>query len=207
MQYNRRNLGLFIIIVGLVILISLIYFTFFRQKNKAVAPTKKQETAAPIVKTKSSSLATVIPNSRPRNQINYDISQEPAHKTDANDLVKISKAFAERFGSFSNQSNYGNLSDLKMFMTKSLQDWINGYIKKISKNNDNSSYYGITTKALTTKVKSFDDQTGTADIMVTTERSESTSKINGGTPYREDLELMFKKVNSDWLVDAVYWRK
>lgn len=38
-------------------------------------------------------------------------------------------SFAERFGSFSNQSNYGNFTDLSIMMTEAMNNWAKKMLK------------------------------------------------------------------------------
>ncbi|MFA5183999.1 MAG: hypothetical protein WC456_00550 [Patescibacteria group bacterium] len=207
MQTNRRNLGLLVIIIGLIILALVVYFTFFRSEEApSETPAGETVTATPQLET-SPLIGTTTPSDRPVNRQTYDLSKEAPHQFNINDLTKIAESFAARFGSFSSQSDYNNFTDLRMFMTESLRDWVDGYVQKLKAERSSATYYGITTKALVSDVKSFDDQAGSAEVFVTTERSESTEQIGGGTPYRQDLRLKFKKVNGDWLVDEVYWQK
>ncbi|MFA5154899.1 MAG: hypothetical protein WC453_00530 [Patescibacteria group bacterium] len=207
MQNNRRNLGILIIVIGLIILALVIYFGFLRPgATPETAPTTSTPAAISSLPT-SPAAGTTTPSDKPTNHQLYDISKEAPHQFNLNDLAKLAEFFAARFGSYSSQSDYSNFTDLRLFMTQSLQDWVDGYVQKLRQSKPGTSYYGITTRALLTKTKSFDDRAGTADIVVTTERSESTEQIGGGTPYQQDLELKFKKVGGDWLVDEVYWQK
>jgi hypothetical protein len=203
---NRQKTGLIIVIIGLIILFVLVYFSFFNNP-------KEEETIETTATTSLSQLPsgseapTTTTDTRPRNYTQYDLAKEKTHQFNANDLAKMAMAFSERFGSFSSQSNYGNFTDLRIFMTDSLKDWADGYVDKLRQENKDSGYYGIITRALTTEVKSFDDGAGRAQVIVTTERSESAETINSGTPYTQKLDLRFLKVNGEWLVDEVYWDK
>jgi hypothetical protein len=204
---NRERTGLIFIIIGFIILFLLIYFSFFANKKNEVIVETPVSTSTAQLPTGSETPEATTTDTRPRNYALYDTSQEPTHQFNSNDLSKLAMSFAERFGSFSTQSNYGNFTDLKIFMTDSLQVWADGYVEKLRQANTSNSYYGIMTRALTTEVKSFDDKDGKAQVIVTTERSESTETINGGDPYSQKLDLRFLKVNGEWLVDEVYWDK
>ena len=206
MQSNRKKLGIIIIVIGLIILILALYFGFFR-KTATTSTTPENVPAATVMPQLSTSTPTTTPGDRAGNHQTYDISKEAPHQPNVNDLTKIAMAFSERFGSFSSQSDYSNFTDLKLLMTSNLKTWVDSYVQKIKSEKSGSAYYGITTKALTADVKSFDDKAGTADIVITTKRSESTQEIGGGTPYNQNLEIKFKKVNGDWLADEVYWGK
>lgn len=209
MQTNRR-VGIVIIVIGLLLIISIIYFGFLRKPaanlpgNTQTSPTSTNQSSGPIK-------GTTTPGNVFQNHQTYDLSKEAPHTFNANDLSKMAMAFAERIGSFSSQSDYGNFTDLKIFMTPSMQDWADKTVADYrSKATNNTAYYGITTTAVTSEIKSFDDKAGTAKITVNTERRESAdnSAINvGGTPYRQKIDFNFLKVNGDWLIDSAYWQK
>jgi len=204
MTRNRKNLGIFLIIIGLIILLLIIYFGFL--KKPAVSPVGPgiDQGQAPT----GPSTGTTTPGDKPRNYQQYDISQEPEHKFNSTDLSRLAMAFAERFGSFSNQSDYGNFSDLKLFMTDSLKDWSDKYVAELKDQaQDSSAYYGISTKALTSEVSSFDESSGKARVIVSTQRRESTAAADDSRTYIQKLTLDFLKINGDWLVDGVYWEK
>jgi hypothetical protein len=204
-QASRQKLGIFIIIIGLLILIAIIYFGFF--KNKTAAPQTQTVSTSTNQLPGGSGAATTTEIAR-NPDLKYDISKEAPHKVNGNDVAKIAMAFAERFGSYSNQSSYGNFSDLKILMTDNMKDWSDKYVASLKASSTNQlAYYGITTNALTSEVKKFDDQNSVAQIVVTTKRQEDTATVSSGAAYVQKLDLDFKKVNSEWLVDRAYWEK
>lgn len=207
MQTNRKTLGIIVIALGLIAIILIIYFGFIRKSAPTTeTPINNQDLGGQLPA--GPETGTTTPSDRPRDRRTYDISQEKPHEFNQNDLAKRAMFFSERLGSYSNQSDYGNFTDLKIYMTDSFKDWVDKYVAGLkSQSSATAGYYGISTKALTTEVKSFDDQAGQASIVVTTERRESTEKINGGTPYQQKLDLDFLKVNGEWLVDRAYWEK
>jgi len=205
MQTNRKAVGLLLIFLGLVIIAAIVYFLLM----------KKTATQEPLVSTGTSTgqlpagteTGTTTPGDRPRDYARYDISQEAIHTVNATDLAQRSRSYAERLGSYSTQSEYGNFTDLKIYMTASMQAWADKYVEEQKAGAKSCAYYGIETRALTTEIKSFDDKAGTAEITVMTERRESTEKIGGGEPFNHNLALSFLKVNGEWLIDAAYWEK
>lgn len=206
MQTNRKQLGIIIIIVGFLILVAIIYFAFFR-KTTTVTPVTTEPTGTAQLPA-GPETGTTTPGDKPRNYQQYNISKEAPHEINGNDLAKIAMSFSERLGSYSNQSNYGNFLDLKIFMTDSLKSWADNYVATLKEQTKGqTSYYGISTKAITSEVKSFDNTSGTAEIVVTTERRESTEKIGGGEAYLQKVDIGFLKVNGEWLVDKAYWEK
>ncbi|MFA6995309.1 MAG: hypothetical protein WC249_02770 [Patescibacteria group bacterium] len=203
MLTNRKNIGILIIASGLILIILIIYLVWFRKM--AAIP----EPAAPLATTTAQlpsepTVGTTTPGDKPRNRQTYDLSKEAPHVTTADDLGKIAMAFSERFGSFSNQSGYDNITDLKIRMTASLKTWADTYVTQLTKQYKNEGvFYGITTRALVYAVNSFDDKSGQAQIIVTTQRTEQVSQ----KVYNQKMDLNFLKVNGEWLINEVYWEK
>jgi hypothetical protein len=119
------------------------------------------------------------------------------------DLNRLAAAFAERFGSYSNQGEYANLLDLKPIMTNAMQKWADEYIAKSKAENANISIYsGVTTRAVSVKITSLNDKNGTAKAVVNTQREKT-----GGVReiYYQNLELEFQKIKNEWKVDKAKW--
>jgi hypothetical protein len=208
MQTNRKRIGLLLILIGLLLLILIIYFGFFKKTPTGVptGPTGTSTVAGQLPA--GPSTGTTTPGDRPTGHQTYNLAQEAPHVTSATDLEKIGMSFAESFGSYSNQSEYSNFTGLKIFMTDNMKAWVDTYIVDLKKSSAASTgYSGWETRALTANASGFDDQAGTALIIVTVERSTSTEQIGGGVPQIAKLDLTFKKVNNDWLVDRAYWEK
>jgi hypothetical protein len=203
---QRQKLGLLIILVSLLLIFGIIYFIFMREP--AVPTVNPDEPIVPVVQLpKEPDTSTTTPSDRPRNHQLYDITQEEEHQINSSDIAKIANAFAERLGSFSNQSNYSNFEDLNIFMTASMRTWALGYVDKMRADNPyDGNYYGITTKAIANEITQFNDQEATAEIIVSTQRREI--RMDGGeNNFDQDLRLTFVKENNQWLVDGAYWLK
>jgi len=205
MQTNRKKIGLLLILVGLLLIILIIYFGF---SKKTPTTTTTNITPAATSTVRVTVNGTTTPGDLPTGHQTYDLSKEAPHITNAGDLEKIGMAFAERFGSYSNQSDFGNFRDLKLFMTDNMKTWVDTYIAALKKSASTATgYSGQETHALSAKASAFDDKAGTAAVVVTVARSVSSDKIGGGQPQTAKLDLAFKKVNNNWLVDKAYWEK
>ena len=208
MNADRKKIGIFIIAVSLVIIILIIYFGFIKKASPTVEPEITPEEIANGQLPAAEEAGTSTPSDVKVDYQVYDIESEAPHQTNSTDLGKLSMSFAERFGSFSNQSNYGNFTDLKILMTDNMKEWIDKYIIDLKNNPKNgTAYYGVTTDALTYEVKKFDNTSGQAEVTIETQRRESTEKINGGDAYLQKLDLSLVKVNGEWLFDKAYWEK
>ena len=205
MMENKKKISFLIIAISLI-MIAIVVWLVIKNKDQGLVP--------PIVDNQGSQVATITesvntstPGTAPRDYRKFDISKEPKIEQDEEAVKKIAMSFAERFGSFSNQSNYSNIEDLKIFMTKSMGNWAEGYLRELKelKNND-GEYYGITTKAVSAEAKSFDKNKGEAEIVVTTRRQESKGSVVGSY-FNQELTLKMAKDGSIWKADSASWQK
>ncbi|MDA3802376.1 MAG: hypothetical protein PF488_00555 [Patescibacteria group bacterium] len=203
-QNARKNIGVGIIVLGLLIIALIVYFIIIKPQEEPGFEIDENNQLVQENETVNQE-GTTTPNNIPRNYQEYDVSREEEHAFNSLDLGKLANSFAERFGSYTNQSQYENFTDLKMFMTSSFSSWVDDYVEELKDESpDNKYFYGITTTAITHEIVEFDEQKGEGIIVINTERKETT--INGDNEaFRQELELHFEKVNNEWLVDAAYW--
>ena len=128
----------------------------------------------------------------------------PAEKQEMN-LQILARVFAEKFGTYSNHDSYKSLAGTKSFMTASAAKWLASYLVEMEKKHggENSSYYGVTTKAVSALVKSFDEDD--AVLVVNCQRKESVLGA-ADVSFNQQLELEFKKINNEWKIDGAYWQ-
>jgi hypothetical protein len=199
---NKKYIGILIIVIGLIALVGVIYFMFFYDFSpESITEEVEEQTQEQPAETQEQPAET-----QPKKAVISIKEQPQAEKVTEEDLKRIAASFAERFGSYSNQSNYGNIRDLKIFMSSKMLGWADGYIKKeMSKNADSSIYIGMTTKAASVKVKQFDDDLGKAEILVSTQRRMSTGTLSNMVSYQQDIEISFIKEREAWKVDSAEW--
>lgn len=206
MMDDRKKIGLLIISASILILaiIAILFFKKVNTDNNLVKPvgngTSTLEISEIVV------MPTSTPGDKPRNYQTYDVSKEAPYEVNANDAAQTARLFATRLGSFSNQSDYGNVTDLKIFMTDSMKDWADKYVADLKAQKYTGEYYGITTHPLTTKVLSYDENGGKAKIEVVTERQENKGDTIS-TSYQQKMILDLVKNNNEWLVDNAVWQK
>lgn len=202
---KTRNIGLIIVVVGLILLILVIYFTFFQQKEP-IEETIIDDSPSIDVGLPGSEEPLITQGDRPRGLEIYDISQEEEHIPGIEDVLKLAMSFTERIGSFSNQSDYRNITDAQLFMTSSLREWSKSYIDRLKAENPVESFYSISTVSLSTEILSYNENIGEAEVMVTAYRSENKEDMQGENNWQQDLLLELKKENDNWLVNAIYWQ-
>ncbi len=212
---NNKKLALALIVVGLIIVLGILYLMFFynfnqvgdiRLNNNQVRQEQDESDNSKLRETESNQSRDVSS----QEDINRDTPKSPMAKEDVkeNDIKKMAESFAERLGSYSNHSDFSNISNLQISMTQQMKERYDDYLEKKRKQEYSGIYYGITTKALISKAKNFDKKAGEAEIMVTTQRRETTgSKDKQDTKtYKQDINIEFKKVNKSWKVDSIEWQ-
>jgi len=199
---NRKIWGIIIIIAALAIIAGIIYIIFFYRFSTA-EPTVEQP---------------AIRQTQPTSQITPEIPVatsttvrpvQTVKKTEvtAEDLARLASAFAERYGSFSNQSDYGNIRDLEIFMTDRMKQWAENYVNDArSRKTQTEIYYGIVTKAIFSESKQFDTDMGQAEVLVKTQRRESTGVAGNNSTFYQDISIKYLRERNVWRVDGVYWQ-
>lgn len=197
---NKKIVGIIIVIAALVIIAGIVYFIFFYRFANSPAPA----VTAPVKTTVEP--AVEPPLAEPAAIVEPPVAPKK-NETAADDLARMASAFAERFGSFSNQSDFGNIRDLEIFMTDNLQDWAENYINEARiKKTQTAIYYGIITKAISNEVKKFDVDVGQAEILVKTQRRETAGISGNSSVFYQDIIIKYARQQGVWRVDGVYWQ-
>jgi hypothetical protein len=203
---NSRLIKFISIILAIILIFAILYFLFIngylsRKSKVSVAPNPSPDIAAnPNPAVNNSPASTTA-----------DFAQLKKEKSvfTQDDIARMAASFAERFGSFSNQSNFSNVNDLKIFMTDKMQAWADNYVKDQAKKvGDSQIYFGITTKAATEEVKEYNPEAGKGSVLVTTRRREArVSKENSSAVYTQEITVNFLKQDGAWKVDSAFWKE
>ena len=136
-----------------------------------------------------------------------NIQQANAASRGKSDVEKIARFFTEFFGSFSTDSNYGNVTGLKIYMTQNMQKWADGFVADAKKNKNNAAgYFGVTTKAVSVKTDSFSEEQGKAEVIVSCQRREATGTSTNARIYYQDMAVSFIKEKGVWKVNEARWK-
>jgi len=116
----------------------------------------------------------------------------------------MARLFIERIGSFSTQSNFQNLNDLKGMMTERAQKWA----EDLKKSNTewaslSKTYYGVTTKVLTVKILEWNPGSS-AVIEMSAQRQEKEDGVEDSV-YYQTVEVDLVHRSGSWLIDQVEW--
>jgi hypothetical protein len=202
---KRTTRNIILIIIILLLLAAVIYFLLMYKFPGTVIPKPaNNSTTGQTSQTKETQLPATVSSTVPVKQANI-----PPPTSDAitqTNLEKTASSFAERLGSYSNQSNFVNISDLKALMTPSMQAWANKTIANNQKAAYSGIYQGMLTKAVSVDTKNFDNAGGRADMLVHTQRISTIGTSSPVTTY-QDIAITFVKQDGNWLVDNAVWKK
>lgn len=200
---KNKFIGIIIVIIGVLVILAIGYLIFFYDfgsdiKIEPLSITKvNSETAETssgnISNSDNSDSVSAIVSSR------KDISQ--------GELKKIAASFVERFGSYSNHSDFSNIDDLKSVMSIGMKDWADGYLEEMRAKKYSDEYFGVTTKSVLEEVNKYDDNRGLAEILVKTQKRESNGTMNNAKTYSQDILIKFVKEDDVWKVDEAEWEE
>ncbi len=194
---SRRN-KILIIVVLILVALALAYWLFLEPRLRG-GETEKTNVNAPLpplaLPTGGTTVSAVVP-------------EVPSGEKLRSDISRLAAAFAERFGSYSNQGDFENLIDLKSLMTEKMQAWVDNFVAESKANQtDNEVYFGVTTKSVSSEIISLDETGGVARVKVSTQRREASGTMSDNVRiYYQDLELNFNKIGGEWKVDEATWK-
>lgn len=190
---RRLILLIAILLIGLI-LILLILFLLARQRAPEPAPVNENLNvpAAPVAPPPLP--AAVTPEDQEEARLQASI-------------ITVAKFFAERFGSYSNQSGLANITDLYPVMSAAMRQWAAGYIDELAAQiADRPGYFGVTTRQVSSRLTEFNDSQGRARVLVQTQRQEAQGTTDNFEIYYQDLLIDFVKENGTWVVNAASWQ-
>jgi len=217
---SKKIIGIIIIVTGFLLFVGIIYVFFinsdflsnFFNKEVEIVEIKNVDPKVIDKATTNSEIRTkevkVVNINNPVTEDKKTENIVSSLKSSKDDLVRMASSFAERFGSYSNQSDYTNLSHLIIFMSPKMKSWAEKFIQdsRLSKG-PSDIYYGITTKSVKEEMLKYNEDTEQAEVLVNTRRKEaSASSSNQSNSFSQDLIISFVKVNGVWKVDSAEWQ-
>lgn len=210
---KEKILSVIGVIILLLLLGGIIYFLYFhdipgeRQKEE---PRDQGTTSLPSGEERDS---TGSSDSGGDSGASEDIEYSPdsnkfSDKEDwgESDVRKFASSFAERFGSYSSHSGFGNINDLRIFMNEDMRDWADGYIEdRVEDKTEDNDYYGISTVAVATQMEEFNENEGEALARVETQRTET--RDDEERVFTQTIEITLSRESGDWKVSRAEWKQ
>jgi len=204
-NFNKKTIGVLLIVLA-VILIAVLLLFFLNPKDFSFKKLFKGDNQTEIQKTAEEEFNEMQKEIKESKVYTFDQDVENNREWNENDFKSIARSFSERFGSYSNQSDYGNITDVYDWLSSDMKEWADSYINNLKANtNYSGTYYGITTKALIEPlINNFNPNSNRVEVLVKTQREE-VSASNESKIYDQDIKIVFVKENSEWLVDEAIW--
>lgn len=122
------------------------------------------------------------------------------------EVQNLAKSFASIYGSFSNQNNFENITQLYFYMAPDLQAQQEAFVAaERAKRADTSLYTGTASVASIAEVQAFDATAGTAQVRVTLQRNETSGSSAEPNTYYQDITLSFQRMQGIWKVARIAW--
>ena len=179
---------LLIIIILFLLLIASALFVLLKSKIINIPIIKKPSEEKKIEKPK-------LPSTEGQ------ITVAPKEENAELEVKRLASLFAERFGSFSNQAPLQNLIELKPFMTKKMQTWVDKEMQGPQEKTD--PYHGFVTKAIFTKILDLGKEE--AKVLIQTQRQEATKTTDNIRIFYQEIEMEIIKEGGEWKVDEARW--
>jgi len=121
-------------------------------------------------------------------------------------LQQVAVSFVERYGSYSNQSDFENLEDLLSFMSADFAQRTKNFIysQRLNQRFD-QIYYGLTTKAMNSQVIDFYPERNLVKFKVITQKQEIVGGSENANVFYQDAEVEFINSGGIWKVNSLNW--
>ncbi len=185
---DRRTKIIIVIIIILLILLALLLFWFrFRgQEPEVVFVAPEEDVTAVVEETGPIEMVPVEEVIKAPSEVSVDT---------------VAKTFAERYASYSNESDFANLRDLEPLMTQVFYEQTERFIAITELD---PIYQGITSQVLSTQVVLNGDETA-AEVTLTMQREKALGSPQNTEVTYETLVLDMVKESGSWKVNGATW--
>ncbi len=193
----QRNTKITIAIVSAVVLLAVIIFIVWwlnRGTSESLVvtpPTNESNIVPPVLPSASAGATEEVMNAEEQNLQSV--------------LTAIAFTFAERFGSYSTESNFSNLTALESLMTVKMKTVAETF-KNTQQATTPGTFYGVSTQALSATIHTIDQLAGRASLTVSTQRQESRGDTTNPRVFYQDLDLELALVGDQWKIDTASWK-
>ncbi len=177
------------VVAGVLIAILLLILFFLRRDQEIV-----EQPIPTIVPGQQLTPTAVVPISSPELE---------AERVTTSNAQTVAKIFTERYGSFSNEANFGNIRDVLPLTTASYRAELEAYIASAP---TPVGFYSVTTRLVSVKVNDMDDVAGTADFTLSTQRTEAKDAPQNIVVRYQDIDISLEKQGDTWLVSDASWK-
>ncbi len=194
---NKKTVITVIVIIFLLSLGTGIIYWYWQSQSK-ISNTNQEQGQDQISKDNSSQ--GVLPTDKISNKSNKSV--KPA--TIDNNLLSSVRYFVERWGTYSNQSDFQNVRDLRPIMTEDFFDEVyKNYKPKSEVELSKQDYEGYETKVVSIDLENQTDAEAT--VLVTTNRRHLVGSDSVET-YPQKIRITLVKQAGVWRVATAIWQ-
>lgn len=190
------------IVVAIIVLLAGVGATVWVTSQSSTDVTNTANTNTTNTNTGSvTNTTTVNTNTGDDDQVTTD--DTTVEVDDSAAVLRLARSVVSRYGSFSNQNNFENITSLEPFMTADFQSRSADYISKNQASEDPGNYYGISTEVISLELTDLGESTATVDVV--TQRIEETADTDPNI-FNQTAEVEFEKVEGYWKVENITWK-
>lgn len=199
MTMSRR--AKILILIALLVLIVLVILAIILGRRQGA---RRQGDMASPAQTSSPGIP-LLPAPQPRGPLGAVAPHEQGERA-RSDVIAYARSFTERFGSYSNQSDFENLESLYPFMTARLRRETESYVaaQRSLGATVAPSYNGITTSVI--NVATLAQNPTDMQFKLTTQRRQSGGNLRAPQVYYQPIEMTVVKEGEAWKVDRAEWK-
>ena len=132
-----------------------------------------------------------------------ELAQEEQKLVSEASVRSLSDAFTERYGSYSTESHFANLSDVMVLMSDRFAAETEAFLETAT---ISQKYYAVTTQVLSVSVDTIDEEQGIASATVSTQREEAIGTLQDSQVSYQTVVLELIWENGGWKVDVATWQ-
>ena len=123
------------------------------------------------------------------------------------ELRNFVRNFVERFGTYSNMTDFSSVLSLKSDMVKESQGFVDDYVEDIKRKYPyRSGYYGVTTLAPSVNPINFTLLADRVEVEVSTRRQVTSDSDSESSVYTQKVEIVAVKQGDEWKIKSIYWK-
>ncbi len=142
-------------------------------------------------------------NTNTTTEANTNTEIKTSVQDDSERILRLSRTFVERYGTFSNRNNFENITTLEPYMSQKLRDESAQFIDANQGTGIDEEFYSIITSVISTSLDQFKEGKS-AVVRVGTQRTE-TRGTEAAAIFTQHALLTFVNVDDTWKVDSLTW--
>jgi hypothetical protein len=187
----RARIFIIISVIVLFILAVSIFLFVRSKKNNTTSTNELPGTGASQQGDQAAVSGTVIPSGVP-------VKTLTAEEMEKNSVEQLAKIFVERYGTYSTDNEFQNITESQSLVTGQLWTKISAAMKV---KNKPTVFFGVTTKVVSTVLSDWSSDKAVVVLKtIRTENKEGVVKNN-----YQNATVGMVKVGANWLADTITW--